>query len=336
MGLTPALLKCPDFLPTHIDLGQRLITFSRLSQESVRKAVFLNENTAMRCSTQRLTFRLDDVCFMLNATRPPKAPHYILHTAYCCSTLLTRYLELLPSAVVLREPQILSWLAVADVRGLHDWEWGLAAVTALLARTYDERGVSVIKTNVPCNHIADELLSANHESKIIFVLTELRRFLLSALKYSLRRRRIRYWNINAAKSAPHPILSDISPNELSDAENAAYFWLTNLNLCSRLAQGPERHRLLVIDGDDIAAHPDRVLPRVIAQCGYPLTERDLDLILHSPVSQRHSKNLSAQYNSSTRIREGERSYAELKSEVDAGESWLSTFISDMSLTSLLT
>jgi hypothetical protein len=56
--------------------------------------------------------RLDDIFLVIRTLQPPpKRSHYILQTTYCCSTLLCRYLELLPTCFVLKEPLLLTQLA---------------------------------------------------------------------------------------------------------------------------------------------------------------------------------------------------------------------------------
>ena len=116
------LLSSPELYPTSIDFDRRTVVCVRMTPDTYRDSVFLDNRTKYRGTEVR--FRLDDVIFAARQV-PPKRVHYILNTAYCCSTLLARCFELIPTCFVLKEPralvQIANMMETGDVR----WQIGL-------------------------------------------------------------------------------------------------------------------------------------------------------------------------------------------------------------------
>src|SRR5690349_17849464 len=103
------LFESPDYLPSNIDSSRRILFFSKISSAEYRRLPFLDSRTT---STQNFAVNIDDLLlYRANAQSLPRPSRFILHTAYCCSTLLARYIESLRGCLVLKEPSILSQFA---------------------------------------------------------------------------------------------------------------------------------------------------------------------------------------------------------------------------------
>src|SRR5262249_43717333 len=95
------LFASPEFFPLDININQRLVRFGRMTRESYADSLFLSYN-GTKIIESPISLRLDDVIFASrNSSRQITKAHYILNTAYCCSTLLSNYFELLPKCLVL-------------------------------------------------------------------------------------------------------------------------------------------------------------------------------------------------------------------------------------------
>src|SRR6267154_1808610 len=104
MTFVRQVFSSPEFYPLRIDFQRRIVQFVRMSRDTYRRSVFLDFRT-QHLGTGVYEIRLDDLLFgIADLPTANKAVHYILHTTFCCSTLLARYFELLESCFVLKEP----------------------------------------------------------------------------------------------------------------------------------------------------------------------------------------------------------------------------------------
>ena len=95
-------LATPDFFPMQIDVKRNTILFALMSRGTFRQSSFLDRRI-VRAGATTLMAEIPKL-----ATRQPVQPmQFILHVAFCGSTLLARYLETLPHCLVLKEPGVL-------------------------------------------------------------------------------------------------------------------------------------------------------------------------------------------------------------------------------------
>jgi hypothetical protein len=268
--------------------------------------------------------------------RTPASMHYILHGAFCCSTLLSRYLDLVRGCFVLREPTILAQLGVLKFSMMSRageslserregvWEQLMNLGLALMNRTYAPDDTVVIKVNDLCNALGDVLLSSDPRSKIVFLSVDLRTFLLSCLKSEKRRNWVRMRLRNTSKiAASVPILANVDLASLSDAEAAAYIWLLNVTLCQGLRSGSNSARVMVLDGGQVAENGSDVVRAVTKFFELQLSGDDLSAIPLDCTSSRYSKDRSREYDSRVRRNDLIALEVSLGREADAGMDWVS-------------
>lgn len=324
MNILCNLFASPDLYPLKIDWGRQRITFGRISQENYRHIVALSAEAAQRRSKDLYDIRLDDVFLAAATTTAPYVAarlHYILHTAYCCSTLLARYFELLSSCFVLKEPGVLAQLAMVPNRSLPRWQEVFDLCIRLLSRAYARRKLVVIKAHVPVNFLGSQLLERNVDTTVTFLMTPLRQFLVSVLKSEDRRNRIREWIRCAALAQTPPALAEVNPNNLTDVQATVYWWLLNRVLCRDLCYGPTRDRVVVVDGDELAEFPANALRLVFENCGLSVNQDELKRLLEHPSVRKYSKNLSKAYDAASRRRELEGLDSRWRREMEAGIEW---------------
>lgn len=304
------------------------MTFARFSRQAYVDSLFLGTELVELSGDNLYELRLDDV-FLAAAGVPSvmRPAHYILHTAFCCSTLLARYFELLPECFVMKEPQLLAEMGMISTESVAEWHEIFSLSIRLLSRTYRSDQFPVIKANVPTNILGQELLGHNPQATIIFMINPLRDFLLSTLKSRRRRGQIRYWNHYTARHAAHriPGLANVSPDELTDAQAMAYWWLVNQFLCHELCSGEYRSRVLKVDGRQLADCPTKILPAVMALCGLPFHEGLLQRLVTHPLIRKHAKDQSMFYDAESRRQEMadlELRYAKEADKAMAWATWL--------------
>jgi hypothetical protein len=129
-----AVAKDALWLPNRYDESQDLVHFVRLTREEHRAVTFITDQY-ISADAPRLVLRRSDVAA---AAAPPAPLHLIFHSAYCCSTLLARAVDIEGVSMGLKEPLILNDLTGWRRRGADPRQLGaiLDTVLTLLARPF--------------------------------------------------------------------------------------------------------------------------------------------------------------------------------------------------------
>ena len=193
------------------------LVFSSVSRDSLVQSPCLDRWYTVFASNTTLTAEIPKLL-----TRRPQCPlQFIMHTAFCGSTLLARYLEGLPHCLVLKEPQVLGQIApCCRIRNAHRanpicGQTGSQAVFAMLARGYPSDNAVVVKASSTCNSLGNALLDHDDRTKIVFLYSCLRIFLLQVLKSADRRQWLgRHMEYMAGSMARVPFLSGIDARRI--------------------------------------------------------------------------------------------------------------------------
>jgi hypothetical protein len=319
------LFHSPEFYPQWMDFEKNALHFVLMSPESYRNSVFLDVRT-QHLGDPIQKVNLDDVLRASagNGATSPRA-HYILNMAFCCSTLLARYLELFPDCFVLKEPSMLTQLATIEPGSVSRWEEVFEVCVKLLSRTYLESERPVIKVHEACNVLGNRLLQ-DRQVTITFLSTPVRRFLLSVLKEEFRREWVRR---RVGQMSQHPefteVFQDLDIAGLSDAQAACCMWLANHLQSQRLSS----ERVFVINGDDVAEHPLEALTRIAKAGRFAVSEKQLDAIVSDPSFSRYSKNWSIPFNATSRQQEMEQLEQQWGEEAQAAIQWMEARTTDL-------
>lgn len=318
------VFESPEWYPIRINWLRRTLEFVRMSPDSYKESVFLDSRTR-HLGKGIFDIRLDDL-LLAALTSPPQAKivHYILHTTFCCSTLLARYFELVPSCFVLKEPAVLTQLALSpDPQSSPLWQEVFDLCLRLLTtRTYGSEEFVIIKPHEPVNSIVTTLLERNARASATFISTDLRFFLLSVLKSQERRDWVR--RRVASMEVPEvlcPDLANINRNGLADAEAAAFLWSVNRALCWQLASIVDGARLFVLDAEKLLTSPAAVLRAVAAIARVPIDGQALEQLISHPSMRKYSKDPARPYDASARRVELTDMEGRYGSEASRGLEW---------------
>jgi hypothetical protein len=324
----------PDLYPLSLDMNKGLVHFVLMSRSAYKTAVFLD--TSMQVTSDTYTVSLDELLMCAREIEAQaSAANYICHFAFCCSTLLARYLEVVPNTFVLKEPLLLSQISAAlpgrsdALNGeqlesqLAHWHELLAAGLRLLTRTFIPGESVIIKSKLLCNLIADSLL-ADARSRMIVLRTGLRPFVLSVLKAKARRAWARMLlNEFRNHARAFMVFENVNIESLSDSETAAALWLVNDAICQRLTRTIGPARLLVFDGDQVADDPEGTLQRVTSFFGLALSDCKEEVLQTLPV-RGHSKSThpaARLYDSSWRREDLAKANLQFGPEADHAIAW---------------
>jgi hypothetical protein len=315
-------LATPDFFPMKIDTQRNTMLFIQMSRESFRQSAFLDRR-AVRTGRTTLSASIPK----LLQRQAVGTTHFILHGAFCGSTLLGRYLEELPRCFVLKEPGILGQLsylknnppAASEPDAWGDW---FRVTLALLARAYRSDGAVIVKAPDLCNWMGNLLLDNDDRTKVVFLFSPLRVFLLQVLKVAHRRQWLREHMQQLSRQMTQvPFLSAIVATDLTDGQCAAAMWLLNSFLCSTLLARLDSHRILVLNGERLISNPKECV--FSAADFLNLINDDADraaLETLRPLSY-HSKDAQLPYDAATRSVELADAETRYGSEVQAAMMW---------------
>jgi hypothetical protein len=298
------LFRSPEWCPLTIDFKRRVLTLIRLTPGLDQEYLFLALHAARRRGADLREVRLDDAIFAAADARPTTTSvHYILHTAYCCSTLLARYFELIANCIVYKEPELLAQIALAEDNS-SQWKDSLDIGIKLFSRTNLPGQRVVIKAHVPCNTLGEKLLESNENATIIFLIPRLRSFLLAVLKSTDRCNRVRSWNRHVARlGCIPPQLDQVHPESLTNGQSAAYWWAANYFLSEGLRSGPEAKRVMALDADTIPDCPKETASIISNFCKIPLDQQQLESLASNPSIRQYSKDPSRPYDAEVRHQE---------------------------------
>ncbi|MGH8426549.1 MAG: hypothetical protein ACRES7_01020 [Gammaproteobacteria bacterium] len=234
-------------------------------------------------------------------------PHFIFHTAFCCSTLFARSLDWPGRSLVLREPATL--LQLADLRRRRTTsvrsETELLPLTLnLLIRPFTTGERTIIKPTNLANNLAPALLGLHPASRALLLYDELEPFLLSVLKRPRESERgiqqflARFLAdpVGHAWAATNPV-----PEEL--AERAALAWTLQILELRAWLESTTRERVRVLTATELLADPVTVLQACAEWMDVALTRAEASGIAAGPLWMRHAKYPSLAYTPARRREE---------------------------------
>ena len=271
------------WLPVHWHSANDTIDFAWIERDAHSALSFLSEEYWRP---------LDPATVSLpRSTVPEPAPnhaHYIFHSAFCCSTLLTRALNVPGKAMGLNEPGVLIDLASAAQQRRLSHE-ALQSVTRLLARPFSQGETIAIKPGNEANVLAHAILGLAPDSRALFLYAPLPRFLASVARKGMWGRiwARRLFATLRVQTGVDFGLADAELWQLTDLQVAALSWLMHhAQGAAMLAAFPERVRSL--DSETFLANRAETLDALGVHFGIALDGKE---IAAGPAFKSHSKEI---------------------------------------------
>ena len=256
--------------------------------------------------------------------RPGGTPHFIFHTAFCCSTLLVRACAAARGAIGLNEPGILNNLAhrIQAEDGPAN-RARLDLVLSLLGRTFDPGGSVIVKPTNFANALIGPILGMRPQAKAVLLYSN-----LETMLYSVTRRGAlgRAWGrqlydayasfsrLDFGFSAAESFLQ-------TDLQIAGLGWLMEVH---HLEQTARAHpgRTLMLQADDLLADPATVLDGVYRFLHLGRQPDIIESVVGGPIFSSHSKEPRVRYNREVREEDRERVLAIHSEEVRMVAGWI--------------
>lgn len=223
--------------------------------------------------------------------------HFLFHSAFCGSTMLTRALDRPGMAMGLSEPVTLNDAMGFRWRGAERRDVARTADAALqlLARSYGPGEAVVIKPSNIVNPLAELLLTLQPEARAVFLHAPLETFLISVVRKGLH---CRLWVrelLEAYLREGYVALGFAHEDyfRMSDLQVAAVGWLAQHARFQQLAVKLGGGRIAGLDADRMLADPQGAIAAVTGHFGLDCDAAAVAEIAASPAFAQHSKSGAA-------------------------------------------
>jgi hypothetical protein len=223
--------------------------------------------------------------------------HFLFHSAFCGSTLLTRALGRPGMAMGLSEPLILNDVVGFRRRGAEPRAVARVADAALrlLGRPFGHGEAVVVKPSNLLNPLAELLLAIESEARAVFLYAPLETFLISVVRKGLH---CRLWVRELLEGYLREGYVELgfTPEDFfrqSDLQVAAVGWLAQQRRFGLLADKLGPARIATLDADRMMAQPAEAIAAVTAHYGLACDAAALAEIVSGPAFAKHSKSGAA-------------------------------------------
>lgn len=284
IGNVTNIASDPLWLPHRYDPADDSVHFRRTPRSDHGKATFLTDEYLGQVGPT-IVPRAQAV-----AQAGPTAPlRFILHSAFCCSTLLARAFDAPGLAMGLKEPVILNDLIGWQLRGGDGRQiaGALNDSLTLLARPFAPGEKVVIKPSNVCNAMGPLMLQLRPEAKALLLYAPLPVFLGSVARKAMDGRLwVRELLVKQLKQGLHQFgFSGEDYLGQTDLQAAAMGWLAQHALFARMtAQFGDR--VATLDSEQLLSQPGQAMTALCNLFGIAL---DCEAVVSGPIFGRHSK-----------------------------------------------
>jgi hypothetical protein len=261
--------------PHRYDAVGDSIQFIRADRRTLSAATFLTDEFLPSAKSPAVIARTEAIA----AAPSAPSPHFIFHSAYCCSTLLANAFDMPGISFGLKEPAMLNDISGWRRRGGQPSQVveALKAAVTLLARPHSTGERVIIKPSNVINALAPTLLGAFPESKALFLYTPLENYLASIAKKGMWGRLwVRELFVKLGKDG----LTDygFSGEEImqqTDLQIAAIGWLAQHRLFGIMADRLGPARVKTLRSEVLLADPALAMHRLCGHFGVEVGIADL-------------------------------------------------------------
>ena len=313
------IVRDPSWLAHRYDPVKDAVHFINVSRQGHRQATFLTDEFLPGHVSPVARGRGASVA----AAGSGSPLHFIFHSAYCCSTLLARALDVEGVAFALKEPVILNDISGWRRRGgpPADVARALDSALTLLARPFDERERVIVKPSNVVNPFIHPMLAMRPGSRALLLHAPLRAYLGSIARKGMWGRlwvRELFVKIGEGGLLDYGFSSEEMFRQ-TDLQIAAIGWLGQHRLFAAMAERfPDRVRTL--DSEIFLGDVEETLTRLGR-----FFDLDLDpaALAGSEAFKRHSKD-GAAFSAEERKADQRDAVSVHSEEIDKVATWAET------------
>jgi hypothetical protein len=294
----------PEWLPHAFEPDGRNLTSVFVPNARRKELVFLTDGQ-FRENFRKVTLPVAAIADEARAAT--EAPlHFIFHSSFCCSTLLSKALDVEGAAASLSEPNVLVNVAEHAIRsGVAATQPMLELGLRLLARPLGNREAVILKPSSFANRLIQPILDLRSGSRGVLLYSDAATFLGSVVRRGLLGRinaRKLYQNLANWTSLDFGF-SAAEIFEQTDLQIAGLAWLMQIAHFNEIAARFGSERVLVLDAAGLMADPAAELQRVQSFFNLRLDDEQIGTIVAGPIFSKHSKFTDRDYDSTARERD---------------------------------
>lgn len=325
------LLVRPEYYLHSVDLDAGECHFSMLDDDAYRRSSFMDHRVQAQTGiTARASLTVMERLVAESRLASRSEPiGYIFHTAFCCSTLISRCLDIDGTSHALREPAVL--MQMANYRRTANpyftdssrWQELLRTVLFLLAKPHRSGEVVVIKPTNAANLLAGDIIRTPRSRGILLLYSSLEQFLVSIIKKGEEGRTFirKLFNVIRMDSDRTNILPLEALVRLTDLQIAAFVWYLQMDTYLKLLAEFPNAGIRTLDCEAFLAAPVATLARLCTLFEIGVTTENLERIIAGPNFTKNSKNGRQNYDVAMRKSEYELLGREHRSVLDSVLAW---------------
>jgi len=335
-------LQSPDCYPEGLSLPGDLLGFCQMDHSTYRRSPFLDHRIE-RAGTDRYAMPFT-LLGQINSSIPEQATHYIFHNAFCCSTLLTRYLEKLDVLLMLREPNILYEVLTLKrvektpmampLRGAA-WHELYDVVCKLLARRYNSGIPTIIKPTDGCNFMMSALVARHTGNRALFLYSTLEHFMVSVLRYPPRHQWIRLRAqelLLDERKKGNVACPDLA--RLTVAQLAALVWSLHTGVFVDCASNAKQS-FASLCADDLATNPMAAIVALCRHFALPVSDNAVHDVVAQMEVTRNAKSQHEYFDSFDRQAEYYAAHVKYERDIGNALSWIERLLPGRDLAAAL-
>ncbi|MGH2506909.1 MAG: hypothetical protein ACRDHZ_05780 [Ktedonobacteraceae bacterium] len=319
-----------EYFLNKVDLNAGECEFLRLDTEAYRRSAFMDHR--IQSDNQDTVHAplevMENIARDTQATTQPGQTNYILHTSFCCSTLISKCLDIRGICQSLREPPVL--MQIANYKRISHpyyldgarWQALIDTVVFLLAKSAGTNEVALIKPTNSANNLAEEIIQHPRTNGVLLLYSGLERFLITIIRRNEEGRAFvrRLFNIIQMDSERTRALPPQYIARLTDLQVAAFSWYLQVDLYLKLLDSFPDAKIRTLDCDRFLAEPMQTLGKLCDLFGIKAGAEVLQDVIAGPILKKHSKNNSI-YDHSIRESEYEKVSKEYRTTLDTLLAW---------------
>ncbi len=280
----------PDWLAHRYQPDGDKVHFLHTSRAIHQEATFISDEYLPR-DLERRIFNRTDVAVLEGANQNA---HFILHSGFCCSTLLARAFDLENISMGLKEPVILQdatgyYFGATDKPKAREIVKNLLE---LLARPFNPSETTIIKPSCTVNGLAEQFMHILPESRAVIIYAPLPIFLGSIARKQITGR---LWAREHFAELRKMGLIDLGFDDdqyfrQTDLQIAAAAWLAQQGIFQKLLRRYGVDRIKVIDSETLLAKPHEVITSMSQLYRLNLNDQQIGEIVNGPAFNSHSKH----------------------------------------------
>jgi hypothetical protein len=322
------LLSDAEWLPHRYDEVSDCVQFRHLARQDHRAVTFLTDEY-LGDDTNRIAVPRASIDKSAISAAPI---HFVLHSAYCCSTLVARMFDAEGLSMGLKEPTLLNDIVGFRRRGARPDQVArvLDLSLTLLARPFSPGEAVIVKPSNIVNSLAPAMLALRPEARALQLFAPIEDFLASIARKGL-------WGRRWVRQALNGQISDdvLCYNfdaagllELTDLQVAGLGWLSNHAIFKRNQARFGSDRVRMLDSRTLLDNPERAVSALFRHCGIKLSHQQTREIAGGEAFTVNSKDRS-RYSRNDRVRLLAEATESHRDEIRMVEDWVRRLAEDI-------